>query len=49
MLENGKSVLVWDRNRKKKKKKKKTPETEYEWTLQLRGYYKCRNFVKSLD
>ena len=23
MLENGKSVLVWDRNRKKKKKKKK--------------------------
>ena len=23
MLESGKSVLVWDRNRKKKKKKKK--------------------------
>ena len=23
MLENGKSVLVWDRNRKKKKKKKR--------------------------
>ena len=23
MLENGKSVLVWDRNRKKKKEKKK--------------------------
>lgn len=33
----------------KKKEKKKTPETEYEWTRQLRGYYKCCNFVKSLD